>query len=106
MSGVTGLAEVRLGCIAPDPGDATKALIRSGTGYTAARTSAGGPFTITFSPAVGPGNYTLLLDSRTSKGRAVAITATGDPFAGIVLAPGWVDPEQETLDRVCFMLAR
>jgi len=36
----------------------------------------------------------------------VAIAATGDPFAGIVLTPGWVDPEQETLDRICFMLAR
>ncbi|EPD40956.1 MULTISPECIES: hypothetical protein [Delftia] len=106
MGGVTGLAEVRHGCVAPDPGDATKAVIRSGAGYAAARNGASGPFTIAFNPAVAPGSYTLLLDSRTNKGRAMAIAATGDPFAGIVLTPGWVDPEQETLDRICFMLAR
>lgn len=106
MGGVTGLAEVRHGCVAPDPGDATKAVIRSGAGYAAARNGAGGPFTIAFNPAVAPGSYTLLLDSRTNKGRAVAITAMGDPVAGIALAPGWVDPEKETLDRICFMLAR
>ena len=106
MGGVTGLAEVRHGCVAPDPIDATKAVIRSGAGYAAARNGAGGPFTIAFNPAVAPGSYTLLLDSRTNKGRAVAITAIGDPFAGIALAPGWVDPEKETLDRICFMLAR
>lgn len=66
----------------------------------------GGAYTTTFNPPLGAGNYTLLLDARTSTGRALAVTTTGDVNTGMVFTPGWLDAGGETIARICFMLAR
>lgn len=96
--GVTGLTEARHGCF---DGSGT---VLSGTGFTIA--AAGSAYTATFSPAPGAGTYSLFLDGRTSTGRALALTASGTPAAGITMTAGWLDAGGETVQRICFMLAR
>ena len=97
--GVTGLAEVRHGCFAAD-----RSVI-SGTGYAVAVNN--GVYTVTFTPALGAGNYTLMLDARTSTGRALAVTTGGDVNAGLTFTPGWLAADgPETIARICFVLAR
>lgn len=96
--GVTGLAEVRHGCFQAN------ASVTSGSGYTAALNA--GVYTVTFAPALGAGSYTLMLDARTSTGRALAITTGGDVDTGLTFIPGWLDAGGETIGRICFMLAR
>lgn len=96
--GVTGLAEVRHGCF-----DAVGTVV-SGSGYSVG--VAPGVYTVSFNPAVGAGNYSLMLDGRTSTGRALALASGGNPGSGITLAPGWLDAGGETISRICFMLAR
>ena len=98
-AGVLGLTETRHGCFKADR------TIVSGTGYTVAQN--GGSYTITFNPALGTGNYTLMVDARTSTGRALAVTDSGDLATGMVLTPGWLAADgPETIARICFMLAR
>ena len=92
-----GLAEARHGCFKADK------TITSGADYTVAQSGAN--YTVTFSPALGAGNYTLMLDARTSTGRALAVTESGNPAAGLVLTPGWLEAT-ESIARICFMLAR
>lgn len=96
--GVSGLTEVRHGCF-----DAV-GTIASGAGYSVAVAS--GVYTVSFNPAVGAGNYSLMLDGRTSTGRALALASGGNPSAGITLTPGWLDAGGETIQRICFWLAR
>jgi len=96
--GVTGMTEVHHGCF-----DAAGS-VASGTGYSVALVNT--VFTVTFNPALGAGNYTVLLDGRTSTGRALALTAGGNPSTGLTLAPGWLDAGGETIQSICFMLAR
>jgi hypothetical protein len=96
--GVTGLTEVRHGCF-----DAA-GNVATGTGYSVGWAS--GVYTVTFNPAVGAGTYSLMLDGRTSTGRALALASGGNPGAGITLTPGWVDAGGETIQRICFWLAR
>ena len=68
---------------------------------------ASGTYTVTFTPALGAGNYTLLLDARTSSGRALAVATAGDVVAGLRFTPGWLAADgPETIARICFMLAR
>ena len=98
-AGIVGLTETRHGCFKADKS------ITSGTGYTVAQN--GGSYTITFNPALGTGNYTLMVDARTSTGRALAVTDSGDLATGMVLTPGWLAADgPETIARICFMLAR
>jgi hypothetical protein len=96
--GVTGLTEVRHGCF-----DAA-GNITSGAGFSAGLAS--GVYTVSFNPAVGAGTYSLMLDGRTSTGRALALASGGNPGAGITLTPGWLDQSGESIQRVCFWLAR
>lgn len=96
--GVSGLTEVRHGCF-----DAA-GNVTSGTGFSAGLAS--GVYTVSFNPAVGAGTYSLMLDGRTSTGRALALASGGNPGAGITLTPGWVDAGGESISRICFMLAR
>ena len=97
---LTGLAEVRHGCFNKD------AVAVSGAGYSVAK-DAGGTFAVSFAPALGAGDYTLLLDARTSTGRALAVNTTGDVNTGMVFTPGWLAADgPETIARICFMLAR
>ncbi|RUP24628.1 MAG: hypothetical protein EKK45_23885 [Curvibacter sp.] len=65
-----------------------------------------GVFTVNFNPALGAGNYTVLLDGRTSNGRSLALRSGGDPVAGLTLTPGWLDAGGETIQSICFMVAR
>ena len=98
-AGVLGLTEARHGCFKADR------TIVSGTGYTVAQNA--GNYTITFSPALGAGNYTLMVDVRTNTGRALAVTESGSPTTGWVLTPGWLAADgPETIARICFMVAR
>lgn len=96
--GVSGVTEVHHGCF-----DAA-GTVASGSGYSVALAS--GVYTVSFSPAVGAGNYSLMLDGRTSTGRALALASGGNPSAGITLTPGWLDAGGETIQRICFWLAR
>lgn len=95
---ITGLSEVRHGCFT------AAAAVTSGAGYSVTQTA--GVFTISFTPAAGAGDYTLMLDGRTSTGRALALKAGGSVNTALTLTPGWLDAGGETLDRICFMLAR
>ena len=98
-AGVSGLAEARHGCFAADK------TVLSGTGYAVDLT--GNVYTVTFAPPAGAGNYTLLLDARTSTGRALAIATGGSPGTGLTFTPGWLAADgPETIERICFMLAR
>ena len=48
-----------------------------------------------------------MVDARTSTGRALAVTDSGDLATGMVLTPGWLAADgPETIARICFMLAR
>lgn len=96
--GVTGLTEVRHGCFN------AAGVAASGAGYSVALNS--GVFTVSFNPALGAGNYTVLLDGRTSNGRALALTSGGSPVTGLTLTPGWLDAGGETIQSICFMVAR
>lgn len=97
--GITGLAEMRHGCFKADR------TVLSGAGYAVA--FGGGVYTVTFNPALGAGSYTLLVDARTSTGRALAVTDGGSPATGLTLTPGWLAQDgPETIWRICFMLAR
>lgn len=96
--GVTGMTEVRHGCF-----QANTTPI-SGAGYAVGLS--GGVYTVTFNPALGAGNYTLLLDGRTSTGRSLAVAQGGSVGTGLTFTPGWLDAGGETIDRICFMLAR
>lgn len=100
--GLTGLTEVRHGCFSAN------AAVISGAGYTVSLTVIGTTvgYTVSFTPAVGAGSYTLLQDGRTSTGRALAIITGGDTASGLTFAPGWLDAGGETIQRICFMLAR
>ena len=98
VGGVTGLEEVRHGCFNASAG------VQSGSGYAVALS--GSTYTVTFSPVPGAGNYTLLLDGRTSTGRALALTSGGTLNTGVTIAPGWLDAGGETVQRICFMVAR
>lgn len=91
----TGLAEVRHGCF-----DASG--VRTGSGYSVA-----GGFTVTFATAMGSGNYSLLLDGRTSTGRALALTVpVGSVSAsGFTVVPGWLDAGGESITSICFLAA-
>jgi hypothetical protein len=88
-----GLAEVRHGCF-----NASGAL--TGSGYSVA-----GGFTVTFATAMGSGNYSLLLDGRTSTGRALALTVGSIGAGGFTVAPGWLDAGGESIARICFLAA-
>ena len=98
-AGVTGLAEVRHGCFTG------AAAITSGTDYTVDKDPSGF-FTLRFNPVVGAGYYTVLLDGRTSTGRALALTTGGSVGSTMTLTPGWLDAGGETIASICFMLAR
>lgn len=91
---------MRHGCF---NGADTPAVI-SGAGYTVIKV--GRSFNVSFTPAVGTGSYTVLLDGRTSTGRALAITASGSVDTSLTFTPGWLDADGETINRICFMLAR
>jgi hypothetical protein len=94
-----GLAETRHGCFS------AAATPVSGAGYAVAL--ANGIYSVTFNPALGAGNYTLLMDARTSTGRALAVTTGGDVTTALTFAPGWLAADgPETIARICFMLAR
>lgn len=96
---VVGLAETRHGCFSADR------TVLSGAGYTV--TLNGSTYTTTFDPALSTGAYTLLLDARTSTGRALAVTTGGDRTTTLTFTPGWLAADgPETIARICFMLAR
>lgn len=77
----------------------------SGTDYAVALN--GGTYTVTFTPALGAGAYSLLVDARTSTGRALAVTDGAAPPPASPSPPGWLAQDgPETITRICFLLAR
>lgn len=89
---------MRHGCF--DSGGA----VQSGSGYSVSASA--GAYTLSFNPAPGAGSYTVLLDGRTSTGRALALSTSGSVGTGLTLTPGWLDAGGETITRICFMLVR
>ncbi|MGV8804794.1 MAG: hypothetical protein ACWA6Y_07515 [Polaromonas sp.] len=74
----------------------------SGTGYTATRTN--NSYSLSFTGlTMSNTNYTLLIDARTSTGRAWAIGAV-KVTNGMTLTGGWLD-SAETLGQICFFAA-
>lgn len=95
-SSILGLSEVRHGCFTPPH------TVTSGAGY--AITTTNNAYTITFDPAPTAGQYTILLDGRTSTGRALALTRTLSNNI-LTLQAGWLDAD-ETVASICFTLLR
>ncbi len=109
-TGVTGLTEVRHGCFSDTTPSATTApTVLSGAGYSVTKPSAGS-YAVTLTPAMAGADYTVLLDSRASTGRSVALTAAAKTAGSITLARGWLaaDAGGELANplHLCFMLAR
>jgi len=48
----------------------------------------------------------VLVDGRSNTGRALALTSGGNPVTGLTLLPGWMDADGETIQSICFMVAR
>lgn len=72
----------------------------SGAGYTATRTN--NSYSLSFTGlTMSSTNYTLLIDARTSAGRAWAIGAV-KVTNGMTLTGGWLD-SAETLGQICFL---
>lgn len=65
-------------------------------------------YTISLASAQADAAYTVLLDGRTSTGRALALTATAKTRAALTLQQGWLnqDVESSTPLSICFMLTR
>lgn len=92
------MSEVRHGCFN------SSGAVQSGSGYSVSVSA--GTYTLDFNPAPGTGNYTVLLDGRTSTGRALALSTSGTVSTGLTLTSGWLDAGGETITRICFMLVR
>lgn len=94
---VSGLVAVRHGCFNSTP------AVLSGAQFQV--TKAGNVFTVQFQPPLSASAYSLLLDGRSSNGRAVGLVASQSSANGVAIAGGWLEAT-ETLAYICFVAAQ